>query len=299
MNIIIIILIFCLVLFLYLHIYFHLKTSDDLEVLEILNPSKERLEEICDLRQPVLFDFNIQCFTNFNKENILQNYGSFDIKMRNILNTYSDPDPDSELFLPVTLKDGLKVLQEDQHSKFISENNYDFLEETSLIKNIKSNDEFLRPNMMSSNYYDFILGSTGSITPLRYDINYRNYFVILSGSIKVKMTPPRSSKYLYPIKDYDNFEFRSPINPWDVQDQYKKDFDKIKCLELTLEPGKILFIPAYWWYSLKLEDNKTTIISFKYRTYMNTVAILPSIFISFLQKQNIKNNIIEKINTIE
>ena len=69
------------------------------------------------------------------------------------------------------------------------------------------------------------------------------------------MTPPRSSKYLYPIKDYDNFEFRSSINPWNVQDQYKKDFDKIKCLELTLEPGKILFIPAYWWYSLKFEDN--------------------------------------------
>ena len=297
MNIIIIILIFCLVLFLYLHIYFHLKTSDDLEVLEILNPSKERLEEICDLRQPILFDFNIQSLINFNKENILQNYGSFDIKMRNILNTYSDPE--SELFLPVTLKDGLKVLEEDENSKFISENNHDFLEETSLIKIIKANDEFLRPNMMSSNYYDFILGSNGSITPFRYDINYRNYFVILSGSVKVKMTPPRSSKYLYPIKDYDNFEFRSPINPWNVQEQYKKDFDKIKCLELTLEPGKILFIPAYWWYSLKFEDNKTSIISFKYRTYMNTVAVFPSIFISFLQKQNIKHNIIEKINIIE
>uniref|UniRef100_A0A6C0AZU2 JmjC domain-containing protein n=1 Tax=viral metagenome TaxID=1070528 RepID=A0A6C0AZU2_9ZZZZ len=297
MNIIIIILIFCLVLFLYLHIYFHLKTSDDLEVLEILNPSKERLEEICDLRQPILFDFNIQSLINFNKENILQNYGSFDIKLRNILNTYSDPE--SELFLPVTLKDGLKVLEEDEQSKFISENNHDFLEETSLIKNIKANDEFLRPNMMSSNYYDFILGSSGSITPFRYDINYRNYFVILSGCIKVKMTPPRSSKYLYPIKDYDNFEFRSPINPWNVQDQYKKNFDKIKCLELTLQPGKILFIPAYWWYSLKFEDNKTRIISFKYRTYMNTVAVFPSIFISFLQKQNIKHNIIEKINIIE
>ena len=52
--------IFCLVLFLYLHIQFHLKTSEDLEMYEIDFPSKDRLEEICDIRQPVLFDFENQ-----------------------------------------------------------------------------------------------------------------------------------------------------------------------------------------------------------------------------------------------
>ena len=57
MHIIYIVLIFCLVLFLYLHVYFQLKTSDDLEIYEIDNPSKDKLEEICDLRQPVLFRF--------------------------------------------------------------------------------------------------------------------------------------------------------------------------------------------------------------------------------------------------
>jgi hypothetical protein len=52
--------IFCLVLFIYLHIQFHLKTSEDLEMYEVEQPSKERLEEICDIRQPVLFDFDCQ-----------------------------------------------------------------------------------------------------------------------------------------------------------------------------------------------------------------------------------------------
>ena len=37
--------VFCIVLFLYIHIFFHLKTSDDLEVYEIDQPSKEKLEE--------------------------------------------------------------------------------------------------------------------------------------------------------------------------------------------------------------------------------------------------------------
>ena len=59
------ILIFCIVLFLYIHINFHLKVSDDLEVYEIDQPSKEKLEEICDLRQPVIFDYDLGDYGSF------------------------------------------------------------------------------------------------------------------------------------------------------------------------------------------------------------------------------------------
>ena len=48
--------VFCVILFFYLHIQFHLKTSDDLEIYEVDQASKEKIEEICDLRQPVLID---------------------------------------------------------------------------------------------------------------------------------------------------------------------------------------------------------------------------------------------------
>ena len=37
------VLIFCIVLFIYIHITFHLKVSDDLEVYEIDQPSKDKL----------------------------------------------------------------------------------------------------------------------------------------------------------------------------------------------------------------------------------------------------------------
>ena len=292
MNIIIIILIFCLVLFIYLHIYYHCKTSDDLEVYEVSNISKERLEEICDLRQPILFDYDIQKFQSLNREIVLQNYSSFDIKLRNISNIYSDID--SDIFLPISLNNGIKVIEEDENSKFISENNSDFLEETSLVKILQANDEFIRPHMMSSYMYDYIIGSKNNSTPFRYEMNYRNFIILLSGKIKIKLSPPKSGKYLYPINDYENFEFRSLINPWKIQDKYQSDFDKIKCMEVTLEPGKIIFIPAFWWYSIQFEDNKSTLISLKYKTYMNTLAILPSLFISFLQKQNIKHDIVKK-----
>ena len=173
MNIIIIVLIFCIVLFIYLHIFYHLKTSDDLEVYEINNISKQRLEEICDLRQPITFNFDIEKLNSLKRENISKTYGSFDIKLRNTLNIY-DTKSNSELLVPISLKNGIKVLEEDSESKFISESNADLLEETSLIKVYQSCDEFIRPPMMSSYLYDYLCGSTQSITPFRYDMNYRN-----------------------------------------------------------------------------------------------------------------------------
>jgi hypothetical protein len=64
MKIIIGFFIFCLVLFIYLHIQFHLKTGEDLEMYEIEQPSKDKLEEICDLRQPAIFDFDCEKIMN-------------------------------------------------------------------------------------------------------------------------------------------------------------------------------------------------------------------------------------------
>ena len=99
------------------------------------------------------------------------------------------------------------------------------------------------------------MGSANTCTPFRYEINYRNYYLLTEGSAQIKLAPPHSIKYLYPNYDYENFEFRSPVNPWSPQPKYIADFDKMKCLEFTLTPGKTLFIPAFWWYSIKFNKN--------------------------------------------
>jgi hypothetical protein len=84
MEIIIGFFIFCLVLFIYLHIQFHLKTGEDLEMYEVDETSKEKLEEICDIRQPVLFEFdNTKIIENTNKTYIANNYYAFETKVRN------------------------------------------------------------------------------------------------------------------------------------------------------------------------------------------------------------------------
>jgi len=285
--------IFCLVLFLYLHIQFHLKTSNDLEIYEIDDVSKDKLEEICDLRQPVVFYYeNEKIIQTTNSKFILENYPAFEMKIRNI----NDTDTNSELYVNLPLHSCDKLFREDKNSSYFSENNSDFLNETGIIKNFKYNDEYLRPFMVSNLNYDILLGSTGTYTPFRYQVNYRNYFLCTEGSIQIKMAPPQSIKYLYPEYDYENFEFRSPVNPWKVQTKYAADFEKMKCLEVSLTKGKIIFIPAYWWYSIKYNSDKTSISSFKYRTYMNNLAISPYIFMHILQLQNIKRDVTKKIS---
>ena len=72
------VILFCLVLFIYLHINFHWKTGEDLEMYEVDQPSKDKLEEICDIRQPVLFDFeNQKIMETSNKNYILNNYHQY------------------------------------------------------------------------------------------------------------------------------------------------------------------------------------------------------------------------------
>jgi hypothetical protein len=222
-KIIISIFIFCIVLFIYLHVQFHLKTSDDLEIFEIEQESKETLEEICNLRQPVLFDLEEEHFKIIDltkKSKIIKSFPNFEIKIRDSYN-------DEELYLPLHFSIADKLFTLDKQGIYYSENNQEFLQETGITKIMQQNDFHLRPPLVSNCNYDILMGSNGSSTPFRYDINYRNFYMVTQGSVQIKLTPPKNMKYLYPENDYDNFEFRSPINPWNPQEKYINDFDKI------------------------------------------------------------------------
>ena len=78
-----------------MHVCFHLKKVDDLEIYEICQPSKDKLEEVCDLRQPVVTEFTNDNLTNScNFNNIKANYSAHDIKIRNI----KEYDDETELY---------------------------------------------------------------------------------------------------------------------------------------------------------------------------------------------------------
>jgi len=123
-----------LVLFIYLHVNYHLKTSDDLEIFEVDDGSKDKLEEIFEMRQPTIFNFdNEKIVQTTNKTYIQNNYNAFEIKIRNT----ADVNSNSELYMPLPLHAATKLFDEDKSSTYFSESNSDFLQETGVIKNFQ------------------------------------------------------------------------------------------------------------------------------------------------------------------
>ena len=179
---------------------------------------------------------------------------------------------------------------------YLTQNNQDFLEDTSLSKVYASSDELLRPYMVSNIEYDMIMGSDDATTRLAYEVNYRNYFLVTEGSVSLKLSPPKNAKYFHSVKDYELQEYYSNINPWNPDKTDISNISKAKFLDVTLQKGQIIYIPAYWWYSIKLGKGASVAV-FKYRTYMNMIAILPDILIGVLQRQNTKTKTIQEYNS--
>ena len=65
------------------------------------------------------------------------------------------------------------------------------------------------------------------------------------------------------------------MNPFDEETQKSIAFDKIKPEKVILKKGEAIFLPSSWYYSYKMTDI-TNIICFKYRTFMNMVALTPN-----------------------
>jgi hypothetical protein len=296
MSTILNILLFIIILFLYIHITHQLKTSEDLEIYEMDYSSNTHLQEVCEIKQPVLFEYksiNPEFFENLNIDS-LGNIGTNDLKVKEIADYWkSDEAVD---FVVIPLQSAETLISSDTHSNYFTENNDEFVEETGLSKEYAGNDTFLKPIACLQTKYDIMMGSKSISMPLRYHTCYRQYICVNSGKIHIKMTPWKSKKYLYPIYDYENYEFRSPINVWNPQKKYMHEMDKIKFLEFDVLEGSVLYIPPYWWYSIKYSEEPTLLSGFTYNSVMNCLANIPNWGLYFLQQHNIKKKVTKTID---
>jgi [protein]-arginine 3-hydroxylase / protease len=101
----------------------------------------------------------------------------------------------------------------------------------------------------------FWMGPAGVISTLHFD-RAHNLFVQLYGRKKWILIPPSESRNLY----YPCLEFplsRLHMSPIEVE---RPDFERfplyknVQPIELTLEPGEMLFIPAGWWHYVRALD---------------------------------------------
>jgi len=293
MSAIVNIILFLIILFLYIHIIHQLKKGEDLEIYEMDYMSNEHLQEVCDIKQPVLFEYQSVVpafFEHITPENLDNFSGSHDIKIKDIQDYWKSDESVDYVILPY--QSGRTLMSSDTQSNYFTENNEDFVDDSGLNKIFKENDEFLKPYMTLQTKYDIMTGSANVYTPLRYHTEYRKFLCVMSGKIRVKMTPWKSKKYLYPTRDFENYEFKSPINAWKPQRKYLHEMDKIKWLEFDVQPNHVLYIPPFWWYSIQYSDTPDNFIcGITYNSIMNCVTNIPNWGLYFLQQNNIQKKI--------
>lgn len=268
---------------------YQFKKSEDLEIYELDYTTNTHLQEICYVKQPVLFQFKFDELENMTPEKIAKIAGSHDCKIKD-LNDYYDEAISSVDHVVLPYETAYKIFMRDAKSRYYTENNEFFIEESGLIHELQEIDNFLKPKFCMKTKYDFLCGSLHAGLPLRYH-NYDRYFLIVAtGKIRVKMTPYKSRKYLHTMKDYEKYEFRSPMEVWKHQKKYEKEMEKIRFLEFDVDANHVLYIPPYWYYSIQFMEN-TSVFSATYCTAMNIVAHGGEWARYFIQQSNIRQKI--------
>tara|TARA_Y200000002_G_scaffold16458_4_gene12878 strand:+ start:6744 stop:7700 length:957 start_codon:yes stop_codon:yes gene_type:complete len=296
MNLFLQFLLFVLILLIYIHVTHQYKKSEDLELYELDYKDNQHLQEVCDIKQPSIFNFNEinpDLYNIINSDNI-EEKESCEVKIKDIQDYYKNDD--SVDFVLLSHKSSQSLIKTDTKGIFFSEDNSLFIEDAGIDIVFQNCDYFLKPHFTINTKYDIMFGSEKAYVPFRYHNHYRHFITVNSGKIRVKLTPWKSCKYLYPNHDYENYEFKSPINVWKPDRNHFGEMDKMKFLEFDVTEGQVLYIPCYWWYSYQYYDSNTLLTSFTYNTPMNCIANSKELCFYYLQQHNIKNKPMKTID---
>ena len=181
-------LLFIIVLVIYIHIINQLKTSEDLEVYEMDYTTNQYLQEVCNIKQPVLFNFdsiNPDFYDKINSDTFSNNE-KHDVKVKDIRDYYTN---DSIDYIVLPVSSAINLMKTDTRSNYFTENNEDFIENADLYHILHTNDTYLKPQLSMITKYDILTGSSKSVTPLRYHTDFRKFISVHSGKVKIKMTP--------------------------------------------------------------------------------------------------------------
>ena len=265
------IIIFILMLILYSQIMFQLKKGDDMEIYEIDYTNITDLNKSANLKQPIIFEFSnfVSTLNDYSLKFLAAEYGSFDVFIKEPEDYHTDR-PINTVVIDLAAAESL--VKTDTSSKYYSNQNQSLIYETGLDKYFKQLDKYLQPMFSVFSKYDVMFGSSGTTTPLTYHTYERRFVYVNGGKISVKMTPWRSNKYMVVNKDYENYEFASPLNVWNPQDNYRTGFQKMKFLDFVVHSGNILYIPPFWYYSIKIEDDDGLLYTMDYGSPMNILS---------------------------
>lgn len=106
------------------------------------------------------------------------------------------------------------------------------------------------------------IGTGGNISPLHHDLS-ENLLSQVRGRKRILLFEPKQTSLLYPFPAHSKILNMSQLINIDKPDIDKfPKFQKSKYIECLLEPGEMLFIPAFWWHQVYSLDRLNISINF-------------------------------------
>jgi hypothetical protein len=173
------VLIFLFILCFYIHLQYQYKTSNDLEIYELDYTTNKQLQEICHLKQPVLFQIDhfkeVESFFKTISLSLVSGIKEEDVNVKD-LRDYYKPNITSVDAISLSFSSAYGLMETDTKGYFFSENNSDFVRER--IHDFSKIDGYLASPWIIHKHYDLLFGSKNAHTPLRYHTETGRFLVV-------------------------------------------------------------------------------------------------------------------------
>ena len=259
MNIFITILIFIVILLIYLHFMSEFKFVNKFSIYDVEYTNRSELQKICELKQPFVFELQLQSQDNINKS---QNMCVFD-------------NSDNE-FVSLSYSSLEELLEKDKGGNYYSMKNQDFAKNEFPLTFSELN-KYINPYFSWNTTYDVIMGSNNAHTSLLYLRESGMFIYIKSGNVNVKLMAYN--------KDHES----SNICLWNEDEPMNCEIG-----DVSLTGSQVLFVPSWCMYTLQFDKN-AVVYTITHQTPPNAIVNIPYYCMEFLQSQNTEEKVLKTI----
>jgi hypothetical protein len=96
-------------------------------------------------------------------------------------------------------------------------------------------------------------GTANNVSPLHYDDD-NNFFAQVYGRKRITLFDPAQTEWLYPYPVHAVMKHLSFVDVENPDLIRRPEYRKARPMECVLEPGELLYIPAYWWHQVRSLD---------------------------------------------
>ena len=259
MNYLIHLCVFIIVLIVYLHIQTHFKSADGKEVFELDGFIETRIDDVLDLKQPVVFRtrFDASLGDDINIYAILRAIPKVDASIVDAVNGTR---------VDVSLESFVKLQKVTSDTHYYSDGNKQIIQKLpkEIRTRISSYHELLVPHLVCSTQYDLMFGTDGGISSMRRHVSHRTYYTVTNGTVNAKLIHP---------DDLSNIEFSCMPNvvPDSMTSIISPGQSIPNAKDVILYTGQTLFVPPYWGVIFNLNKDAFMMV-IKYSTYMSELA---------------------------